>query len=228
MGNTHKLFPVQTAEPLNGGSGHVVGGSWLRRSRKRTANSQCEVSAHLPCSRRCTGCTQKCCNSWRVRQSSPGTAHVLEAGFSCEQSETRCCVPRCSTETPEAHMIRWSKLLHNCRGKHKILHGEETYFESSFASCGHVARLTKTDLQRETSRIFMLKSMEWLRNLKKEFIPMSWTPVQGCGVGGGRCAVCWHRFGERVRGSEGVVGQDRCDDQVEKTRNGGSKCQPIE
>ena len=30
------------------------------------------------------------------------------------------------TETPEAHMIRWSKLPHNCRRKHNILHGDET------------------------------------------------------------------------------------------------------
>ena len=64
-------------------------------------------------------------------------------------------------------MIRWSKLLHNCRAKDKILHGDEMYFASYFSWCGHVARLTKMDPQRETSCIFMLK-MDWLRNLKKE------------------------------------------------------------
>ena len=42
-------------------------------------------------------------------------------------------VPRSPTETPEAHMIRWSKLLHNCRRKHKILHGDEMYFASYFS-----------------------------------------------------------------------------------------------
>ena len=62
-----------------------------------------------------------------------------------------------STETPEAHMILWSKLLHKCRAKHKILHGDEMNFASHFSWCGHVARLTKADPQRETSRIFMLK-----------------------------------------------------------------------
>ena len=66
-------------------------------------------------------------------------------------------VPRCPTETPEAHMRRWSKLLHNCRGKRKILHGDEMYFANFLSWCGHVARLTKADPQRETSRIFMLK-----------------------------------------------------------------------
>ena len=71
-------------------------------------------------------------------------------------------------ETPEAHMIRWSNLLHNCRAKDKVLHGDEMYFASYFSWCGHVARLIKMDPQRETSRIFTLKNMEWLRNLKKE------------------------------------------------------------
>ena len=39
-------------------------------------------------------------------------------------------VPGRTTETPEAHMIRWSKLLHSCRGTHKILHGDDMYFAS--------------------------------------------------------------------------------------------------
>ena len=42
------------------------------------------------------------------------------------------------------------------------------HFASYFLWCGHVARLTTADPQRETSRISTLKSMEWLRNLKKE------------------------------------------------------------
>ena len=44
-------------------------------------------------------------------------------------------VLRRSTETTEAHMISWWKLMHNCRGKYK--------------------RLTKSDPQRKASRIFM-------------------------------------------------------------------------
>ena len=66
-------------------------------------------------------------------------------------------VPGSATETPGTHMIRWSKLLHNCRAKHKISHGDEMYFASYFSWCGHVARLTKVDPLCETSRIFMLK-----------------------------------------------------------------------
>ena len=66
-------------------------------------------------------------------------------------------VPKHTTETPEAHMIRWSKLQHNCRRKHKILHGDEMYFASYFSWCGPVARLTKADPKRETSRIFTLR-----------------------------------------------------------------------
>ena len=54
-------------------------------------------------------------------------------------------VPRSPTETPEAHMIRWSKLLHSSRAKHQILHGDEMYVESYFSWCCHVARLTKMD-----------------------------------------------------------------------------------
>ena len=64
--------------------------------------------------------------------------------------------------------IRWFKLLHNCRRNHKLLHGDDMYFASYFLWCGHVARLTKADPQRETSRVFVLKNMAWLRNLKKE------------------------------------------------------------
>ena len=52
-------------------------------------------------------------------------------------------VPRRPTETADAHVIRWSKLLHNCRAKHKLLHGDEMYFANYSSWCGHVARVTK-------------------------------------------------------------------------------------
>ena len=112
-------------------------------------------------------------------------------------------VPWCSTETPEVHMIRWSKLLHNCRRKYKILHGDEMYFASYFSWCGHVARLTKADPQRETSRILMLKNVEWLAEFEERArIPMSWTPLQGCGDGSrplrsvlAQIGHMWHRVG---------------------------------
>ena len=51
-------------------------------------------------------------------------------------------------------------------------------------------------------------------------IPMSWTSVQGVEMGAGRCTVCWHRMDECGIGSDGVEGQDGCDDRVEKTKNG--------
>ena len=72
-------------------------------------------------------------------------------------------VPRNPTETPEAHMTRWSKLLHNSRQKHRIIHGDALYFASYFSWCGRVARLTTADPQRKTSRIFTLRNMERLR-----------------------------------------------------------------
>ena len=124
-------------------------------------------------------------------------------------------VPRSRTETPEAHLIRWSKLLHNCRAKLKILHGDEMYFASYFSWCAHVAQLSKVDPQRVTSRIYTLKKMEWLGNLQN---PMSWTSAQGVEMKAARCAVCWHRLDKCCTGSDSVEGQDGCDDQVEKTK----------
>ena len=52
--------------------------------------------------------------------------------------------------------------------KHKLPHGDETYFARYFLWCGHVARMTVIDPMRETNRLFVHKNMEWLRNLKKE------------------------------------------------------------
>ena len=52
-------------------------------------------------------------------------------------------------------------------------------------------------------------------------IAMSWTEVQGVEMGAGRCTVCWYRLEERGTGSDGVEGQDGCDDRVEKTKDGG-------
>ena len=102
-------------------------------------------------------------------------------------------VPGRPTETFEAHLIRWSKLLHNCRAKHIILHCGEMYFASYFSGCGHVSRLTKTDPQRETSHIFMLKNLERLRKLKKELGSQGTDVGSGCGDGNRQ----WHRIGLR-------------------------------
>ena len=105
-----------------------------------------------------------CSDSWILTQSQHTHLRATQDKFLRRMTY----VPRRSTETPEAHMIRWSKLLHSCRRKHKTLHGDEMYFASYFSWCGNAARLTKADPQRETSRIFMMKNMVWLRNLKKE------------------------------------------------------------
>ena len=140
--------------------------------------------------------------------------------------ETNENVPGRTTETPEAHMVRWSKLLHGCRGTHKILHGDDMYFASYFSSCGHVARLTKVDPQRETSRIYIPNYMEWLRSLKKEL---------GSQCHGRRFRVLrWEQAVAQCVGTDWTnVAQDRMEwrakmDAMIKWRtqkNGGSKCQ---
>ena len=79
-----------------------------------------------------------------------------------------------------------------------------------------MARLTRADPERETSQIFTAQSEERAR------ISVSWTEVQGVEMGAGRCAVCLYRLDERGTGSDGVKGQDGCDDRVEKTKDGGS------
>ena len=94
-----------------------------------------------------------CSGSWIVTQSQ--CTHLWAIQDKMLRIMIR--VPRRPTETAEAPMIRWSRLLHNCRAKHTLLHG-----------CRHVARVTNMDPKRATSRIFTLKNMEWLRRLKKE------------------------------------------------------------
>ena len=44
-------------------------------------------------------------------------------------------------------------------------------------------------------------------------------------MGAGSGTVCWYRLDERGTGSVGMDGQDGCNDQVEKTKDDGSKCQ---
>ena len=105
-----------------------------------------------------------CSGSWILTQSQCTHLRAIQD----KMLRRMVFVPRLPTETAEAHMTRWSKLLHNCRAKHKILHRDEVYFASCFSWCGHVARVTTMDPQRETSPTFTLKNMEWLRNLKKE------------------------------------------------------------
>ena len=77
-------------------------------------------------------------------------------------------VPRFSEEGAESHMIRWSRLTRNCRTKHTLPHGDETYFAQYFSWCGHIARITSRGTGTETSRMYLNKNMTWLRNLKEE------------------------------------------------------------
>ena len=63
----------------------------------------------------------------------------------------------CSREThgnAASHTMRWAP-LRNCRSKRKILHGDETYFASYFAWCGHVARM-KSDWTRLVRQVACL------------------------------------------------------------------------
>ena len=142
-----------------------------------------------------------CSGSWILTQSQCTHLRAIQD----KMLRRMICVPRHTIETPEAHMIRWSKLPHNCRRKHKILHGDETYFASYFSWCGHVARLTKVDPQRETSRIFTLKNVEWLRNLKREFGSQQChrRRVRGVEMEAGSGTVSGHRLDERGTGSDG-------------------------
>ena len=123
-------------------------------------------------------------------------------------------------------MIRWSQLLQNSRRKHQILHGDEMYFASYFSWCGHVARLTKADPQRETSQIFTMKNMEWLRNLKEElgsqchgrrFGVWRWEQAVAQCVRIGRTNVAQDRLGWRA-GMNAMI-------RWRKTKDDGSKCQ---
>ena len=94
-----------------------------------------------------------CSGSWILTQSQ--CTHLRAIQY--KMLRRMIYVPRKPTETPEAHMTRWSKLLHNCRKKHKIFHGDEMYFASYLSWCGHVARLTTADPLRETRRIVTLR-----------------------------------------------------------------------
>ena len=53
----------------------------------------------------------------------------------------------------QSHVCRWARLPRNCRAKHKLPQGDETYFASYFSWCGHVAWMAVTDPMRETSRV---------------------------------------------------------------------------
>ena len=85
-------------------------------------------------------------------------------------------VARGNEESAKSHMIRWSRLIRNCRSKHKFLHGDETYSAQYFSWCAHIARISTRDPARETSKMCMNKNIAWLHELKKGVgHAMSWT-----------------------------------------------------
>ena len=84
------------------------------------------------------------------------------------------------------------KIASELSEKHKILHGDEMYFASYFSWCGHVARLTTADPQRETSQIFNLKYGMAAEFEERAWITMPWTWVQGVEMGAGSRTVCWY------------------------------------
>ena len=108
-----------------------------------------------------------CSGSWILTQSQCTHLRAIQD----KMLRRMIFVPRNSTETPEAHMIRRSKLLHNCWKKQKLLHVDEMYF----SWCGHLARLTTADPQRETSRIFTLKYEMAVEFEERTRFTMPWT-----------------------------------------------------
>ena len=77
-------------------------------------------------------------------------------------------VARVNEESAESHMIRWSRLIRNCRTRHEFLHGAETHFAQYFSWCGQKGRIATRDPGREASKMYMNKNIAWLRDLKKE------------------------------------------------------------
>ena len=87
-------------------------------------------------------------------------------------------VPRLPDESAESHMMRWARLLRNCRAKHKFPHGDEKYFASYFSWCGHTARFATRDPKRESSKLFQVAEPE-----KGKGHTMLWMSVQSVEVG---------------------------------------------
>ena len=94
--------------------------------------------------------------------------HTMCTSARCTGShaEKMIYVRRLPDESAETHMTRWARLLRNCRAKHKLQHGDESFFASYFSWCGRIARITTRDPKRDV--LFLRKNMIWLRRLKSE------------------------------------------------------------
>ena len=63
---------------------------------------------------------------------------------------------------------------------------------SYFSWCGHIARITTRDPSREASKLFLHKTLAWLRSLKiGTGHKMSWTSLQSLEVGASSGTVSW-------------------------------------
>ena len=103
------------------------------------------------------------------------------------------------------------------------MHGDEEYSANYFSLCGHVARMTINDPKRETSRMYVNKNMEWLRNLKKEvgsqshrrlFRVWSWEQAVAQCVGTEWMKMAQDRAVWRLKAGEMIMWR-------KKTKNGG-------
>ena len=116
----------------------------------------------------CVHCTETrfCC--WTSLECLVIVIIIIVRAVQHRMLRTIIYLPRCPEKSAESHMVLWSRLIRNCRAKHKVLHGDVTYFARYFSWCGHIARITTRDLGRETIRMCMNKNRAWPRNLKKE------------------------------------------------------------
>ena len=92
-------------------------------------------------------------------------------------------VPRRPMENAESHMMRWACLERNCRSKHKLPHGVETYFGSYFSWCGHVVRENKSPVRAQ-------KHGTASGSEQRGGYAMPRPTLQGLDVGTGSVSVC--------------------------------------
>ena len=102
------------------------------------------------------------------------------------------CVPRLPEESAETHMTRWTRLLRNCKAKHKFPHGDETYFAGYF----FVVRsyFTYHDDRSEDGNKQIVPALKYgmaSEPTKGTGHAMSWTALQSLEVGAGSGSMSW-------------------------------------
>ena len=107
-------------------------------------------------------------------------------------AEKMIYVPRSSEVSAGSHIVRWSRLVRNCRYKHKFPHGDDISFARYFSWCGRIARITTRDPGRETSRMYMNKNIAFSSGFEKGIgYSMSWTTLSCLEMGAGLCTMYW-------------------------------------